>query len=128
MGMTGFMTAAAVAAGIASLVVLVVAPRRRPAPTRLQPVDLLAAVGAIGVVLLVALAGVWAWGVDSRPFSAIHLAYLGVVVSIPMLGVGLGVVVARGWARPVVALAAVARLLPVPAGWSAPTPTPLRRR
>lgn len=118
--MTGFMTAAAVVAGLVALAVLgVVLVRRRPRPARVQIVDLIAPVGAIGVVLLVALAAVWAWGVDSRPFSAAHVAYLGLVVSVPMLGSGLVVTVARGRAQPKMGLVALALLLPVPVGWYA---------
>ena len=120
MGMTGFMTAAAVAAGLASLAVLgVVLVRRRPRPSQVGLTDLSAPVGAIGAVLLVALAALWAWGVDSRPFSAAHVAYLGLVVSVPMLGLGLAVSTARGRAQPKMALVAVALLLPVPVGWYA---------
>ncbi len=118
--MTRFMTASAVVAGLGSLVALgVVLARRRPRPQRLAPVDLGASVAALGAVLLVALAAVWAWGVDSRPFSALHLAYLGLVVSVPILGVGLGVTVARRRAQPVLGLVAVALLVPVPVGWYA---------
>lgn len=120
MGMTGFMTAAAVAAGLASLVVLgTVLVRRRRRPDRLRAADVAAAVGAAAVVLLVALAGVWAWGVDSRIFSAAHVAYLGLVVSLPILAVGLLLFAIRCRTEPVVVGLALAMLVPVPVGWYA---------
>ncbi|MEZ5178555.1 MAG: metallophosphoesterase [Acidimicrobiales bacterium] len=58
-------------------------------------------------------------GVDSRPFSAAHVAYLGLVVSAPMVGVGVLVAAVRRRVEPVAAVLAVVLLLPVPVGWYA---------
>lgn len=120
MGMTTFLTAGAVLAGIGSLVVLrAVVVGRRSRPARVRLADLVAPVASAGAVLLVTLAAAWAWGVDSRVFSAAHVAYLGLVVSLPMLGLGLVVAAARRRTEPAVAVVAVVLLVAVPVGWYA---------
>lgn len=120
MAMTTFLTVAAVLAGLVALVVLaVIAVRGRSRNRPLRLVDLLAPLGAAGLVLAVTAVAAFVKGVDSRAFALFHIAYLGLVVTLPMLGVGLVLVAVARRAVASVAVVGSVLLLAVPIGWYA---------
>ena len=120
MGSTAFMTLGAVLAGVAGVVIGAVLLRRRGPRTRgRQVIEALTPLVAVGAVLALTLAVSLGRGVDSKFFALAHIAYLGLVVSAPILGLGVLVAIVRHRLPTVAVVAAVALLIPVPVGWYA---------
>ncbi|QXC63127.1 hypothetical protein KSP35_10275 [Aquihabitans sp. G128] len=134
MGPTTTLTAAAAAASLVA-VVLVAVRARRPLRGGLGLVDVVAPGAAAGAVVAIGLVVVLVGGVDSRAFTAVHAAYLGLVVSVPALGAALGLRRLLAWRAGVVAvvgarlaprwraasdvLAVLLLVVPAPVGWYA---------
>jgi len=120
MGTTAFMTLGAVLAGVAGVVVGAVLVRRRgPTSVRRRLAEVVATLVALGAVLALTVAATWARGVDFRWFAAVHVAYLGLVVSAPILGLGVLVATLRHRLPTVALVAAVVLLMLAPVGWYA---------
>jgi predicted MPP superfamily phosphohydrolase len=117
-------TAVTVAAVVAGAVGAAVVSRWAARGTVLGTLALgLGAAAAVGLVALLLLVPV-----GLRPFGVVHLAYLGLVVSVPMIGVAVAVAAIRGDSASSrgLAVAAVLLVLPAALGWYATHVEPYR--
>lgn len=119
MSTTDLMTLGAVLAAGVGIVAGATVERVRPPGRARTVLEAVAVVGAVGAVLLATAVVTIALGVSSRWFTLAHVAYLGLVVSAPLLGCWLLVGVARRRRRWGTAVLAVLLLVPVPVGWYA---------